>query len=72
MQNLLNEFSEIEYLITMIRIQCLKTFETRGNSSLILANRLDINGLSVKVTNRVQNILCVDTVLWAVMLLQFF
>ncbi len=72
MQNLLNEFSEIEYLITMIRIKCLKTFEMRGNSSLILANRLDIYGLSVKVTNRVQNILCVDTVLWAVMLLQFF
>lgn len=29
----------------MFRIQCLKTFEKRGNSSFILANRLDINGL---------------------------
>lgn len=45
MQNSPNEFSEIEFLITMCRILCLKTFEKRGNSSFILANRLDINGL---------------------------
>ncbi len=48
MQNSLNKFSEIEFLITMFRIQCLKTFEKRGNSSFILANRLDINRLFCK------------------------